>query len=127
MEDKRETFRYTYSAKEQEEVKQIREKYSAPAQKEPPLERLRRLDASATKAPTVVSLLVGIAGILLLGVGMSFTMVPGWEALFVPGIAIGLAGIAGVIAAYPIYTHMVKHRREQLAPEILRLTEELMQ
>ena len=126
MEEKNETFTYTYCAKEQEEIKRIRDKYAPPAKEETSMERLRRLDASATRGAAVVSLIVGILSALLLGVGMCCTMVPGWEAYFIPGVAVGVVGIIGVIAAYPIYTHMVKRKRAKLAPEILRLTDELM-
>ncbi len=126
MEEKNETFTYTYCAKEQEEIKRIRDKYTSPAKEETSMERLRRLDASATRGAAVVSLIVGILSALLLGVGMCCTMVPGWEAYFIPGVAVGVVGIIGVIAAYPIYTHMVKRKREKLAPEILRLSDELM-
>lgn len=126
MEEKKETFTYTYSAKEQEEIKKIRDKYAPPTKEETSMEQLRRLDESATKGATVVSLIVGIISALLLGVGMCCTMVPGWEQYFIPGIAIGVVGIIGVIAAYPIYNHMVKRKREKLAPEIMRLSDELM-
>ena len=126
MEKTNETFTYTYSAKEQEEIKKIRGKYTPPTKEETSMERLRRLDKSATKGAAVVSLIVGIASALLLGVGMCCTMVPGWEQYFIPGIAVGVVGIAGVIAAYPIYNHMVKRKREKLAPEIMRISEELM-
>ena len=125
MEEKKETFTYTYSAKEQEEIKKIREKYAPPTKEETTMEQLRRLDASATKGATIVSLIVGIISSLILGIGMCCTMV--WDGrLFIPGIVIGIVGIAGVIAAYPIYTHMVKRKRAKLAPEILRLSDELM-
>ena len=126
MEEKKETFTYTYSAKEQEEIKKIRDKYAPPTKEETSMEQLRRLDESATKGATVVSLIVGIISALLLGVGMCCTMVPGWEQYFIPGIAVGVVGLIGVIAAYPIYTHMVKRKREKLAPEIMRLSDELM-
>lgn len=126
MKEKNETFTYTYSAKEQEEIKRIREKYAPPTKEESSMEQLRRLDQSATKNATIVSLAVGLVSSLILGVGMCCTMVSGWEAFFIPGIVIGVVGIAGVIAAYPIYTHMVKRKREKLAPEIMRLSEELM-
>ena len=119
MEEKNETFTYTYCAKEQEEIKKIRDKYAPPAKEETSLEQLRRLDASATRGAAVVSLIVGILSALLLGVGM-------WEAYFIPGIAVGVVGLVGVIAAYPIYTHMVKRKRAKLAPEIMRLSDELM-
>ena len=126
MEEKKETFTYTYSAKEQEEIKKIRDKYAPPTKEETTMEQLRRLDESATKGATVVSLIVGIISALLLGVGMCCTMVPGWEQYFIPGIAVGVVGIIGVIAAYPIYNYMVKRKREKLAPKIMRLSDELM-
>ena len=125
MEEKAETFTYTYSAREQEEIRRIRDKYAPPTKEETSIEQLRRLDASATKGATVVSLIVGIISTLLLGVGMCCTMVWG-ETLFIPGVVIGIIGIAGVIAAYPIYNHMVKRKREKLAPEIMRLSDELL-
>ena len=126
MEEKKETFTYTYSAKEQEEIKKIRDKYAPSTREETSMEKLRRLDKSATKGATVVSMIVGILSTLILGVGMCCTMLPGWEQYFIPGIVIGVAGILGVIAAYPIYTHMVKRKRAKLAPEIMRLSDELM-
>ena len=119
MEEHKETFTYTYSAAQQEEVKRIREKYAPPAQAEDKMEQLRRLDKSVTRPGLIAALIVGIAGALILGFGMCCTMV--WaETLFVPGIVIGLIGILGVCAAYP------QRRREKLAPEIMRLTDELM-
>ncbi len=126
MEEKKETFTYTYSAKEQEEIKKIRDKYAPPTKEETSMEQLRRLDKSATKGATIVSLIVGIISALLLGVGMCCTMVPGWEQYFIPGIAVGVVGIIGILAAYPIYNHMVKRKREKLAPEIIRLSDKLM-
>ncbi len=126
MEEKKETFTYTYSAKEHEEIKHIRDKYAPPTKEETSMEQLRRLDASATKGATIVSLIVGIISALVLGIGMCCTMVPGWEQYFIPGIVVGVIGIIGVISAYPIYTHMVKRKRSKLAPEIMRLSDELM-
>ncbi len=123
--DNNNTFNYTYSAKEQEEIKRIREKYASPTKEETSMEQLRRMDESATRGAAIVSLIVGIAGALILGIGMCCTMVWG-DKLFVPGIIIGLVGIAGVCAAYPLYTLMVKKKRTELAPSILRLTDELM-
>ena len=127
MEEKSEAFTYTYSAKEQEEIKKIREKYTPPTpmKEKTSMEQLRRLDASATKGATVVSLATGIVSALIMGVGMCCTMVWG-NRLFVPGIVVGVIGIAGVIAAWPLYTQMVKRKRAKLAPEIIRLTDELM-
>ena len=121
MENK-ETFSYTYSAKEQEEIKKIREKY-VPKEADK-MEQLRRLDASVTQKGTVVSLVVGIVGALILGTGMSMCMV--WTELFVLGIIAGVIGIVVVSAAYPLYSYVTKKEREKIAPEIIRLTDELM-
>lgn len=123
MEDKKETFTYTYSASRQEEVRRIREKYVP--REEDKMERLRRLDRAAAKPGTIAALIVGIAGALIMGLGMCCTMV--WsEVLFIPGIVIGVVGIIGICAAYPLYLRITKRRRDRLAPEILRLTDELM-
>lgn len=126
MEEKKETFTYTYSAKEQEEIKKIRDKYAPSTKEESSIEQLRRLDKSATRGATVVSLIVGIISALIMGVGMCCTMLPGWERYFIPGVAVGVVGIIGMIAAYPVYNHMVKRKRAKLSPEIFKLSEELM-
>ena len=83
MESRKDTFEYTYSAKQQEEIRKIRQKYLPQEDK---MEQLRKLDRGATKKGTVLSVTVGIVGCLLLGVGMCCTMV--WmDRLFVPGIS----------------------------------------
>lgn len=125
MDENKETFTYTYSAAQQEELKRIREKYAPPTQEEDKMERLRRLDRSVTTPGTIVSLVVGIISALIMGAGMSCVMVWG-DTMFIPGIIIGVIGMLGVIAAYPLYVRITKKRREKLAPEILRLTDELM-
>ncbi|MBE6759439.1 MAG: hypothetical protein E7554_05035 [Ruminococcaceae bacterium] len=118
-----EIFTYSYSAKQQEEIKNIRKKYLPP--EEDKMELLRRLDASVTTPGTIASLAAGIIGTLILGVGMCCCMVWGgfW---FIPGIVIGLIGIMILAFAYPLYTKLTEKQRKKLAPEILRLTEELM-
>jgi hypothetical protein len=116
------TFQYTYSAKQQAEIQKIREKYVP--KEENKMDQLRRLDESATKPGTIAALALGIISTLVLGVGMCCTMV--WAGKwFVPGIVIGIIGLCGVGAAYPLYQAMTKKRRAKIAPEILRLTEEL--
>lgn len=118
-----ETFQYTYSARQQEEIKNIRKKYMAP--EEDKMEQLRRLDRSVTRKGTIVSLAVGIAGALIMGVGMCCTMV--WKGMwFIPGIVIGIVGIVMICCAYPLYNRIYKTERERIAPEIIRLTDELM-
>ena len=126
-------FSYTYSAGEQAEIKQIRDKYTRPTEVEDKMARLRRLDASVTNTAQAVALVFGIIGALILGFGMSLIMTdlanilgPLRDMAMVIGIVIGIVG--GVLAslAYPIYNVIVKAKRKKLAPEIIRLTDELM-
>lgn len=126
-------FQYTYSAKEQAELKRIREKYTAPTEAEDKMTRLRRLDASVTNTAQAVALVFGVIGALILGFGMSLCMTDIGAILgshsdmaMVIGIIVGVIG--GVLAslAYPIYNVIVKVKRKKLAPEIIRLTDELM-
>lgn len=120
--EEQEVFEYTYSASQQSEVQKIREKYLP--KEVTKLDQLRALDAGVTRRATAVSLIHGVLYALVLGLGMSCCMV--WAgSLFLPGIVIGCIGIAGVAATYPIYNLIVKQDREKIAPEILRLTEEL--
>ena len=129
----KEAFRYTYSAKEQEEIKAIRSKYDSTERSEDKMARLRRLDAGVTEKATAVSLVLGILGALILGSGMSLilTDLPKYLGLsgslsMVLGVAIGIVGIVLVCLAYPVYNSIVKKERERIAPEILRLTDELL-
>lgn len=126
-----EAFQFTYSAKEQEEIKNIRKKYLV--QEEDKMEQLRKLDRSVGQKATVISLVFGIVGALVLGTGMSLAMtdlgaVFGMSQMvaLVVGIIIGLCGMIPVGLAYPVYNKVLKKERERVAPEILRLSDELM-
>ena len=126
-------FQYTYSAKEQAELKRIRDKYTAPTETEDKMTRLRRLDASVTNTAQAIALVFGVIGTLILGLGMSLVMTELAESLGISGdaaMAIGIiVGIVGGVLAslaYPIYNAIVKAKRKKLAPEIIRLTDELI-
>lgn len=126
-------FTYTYSAKEQAELKRIREKYTSSTEVEDKMTRLRRLDASVTNTAQAVALVFGVIGTLILGLGMSLVMtdlaesfgISGNSAMML-GVIIGVVG--GILAglAYPIYHAIVKAKRKKFAPEIIRLVDELM-
>ena len=126
-------FTYTYSAREQAELKRIRDKYTAPTEAEDKMTRLRRLDASVTNTAQAVALVFGVLGTLILGFGMSLVMTELAEILGISGDAATVIGIlvgivGGILAslAYPIYNAIVRAKRKKLAPEIIRLTDELM-
>ena len=130
MENK-ESFEFTYSAKEQEEIKKIRNKYTVPEETEDKMAQLRRLDASVYSKATTAALVIGILGALVMGLGMSLVMTDIGAALgtilaMIVGVGIGVIGIVLICLAYPMYTHTLKKEREKIAPEIIRLTDELM-
>ena len=122
MEDKGKVFSYAYSAKQQEEINQIRQKYDAP--KEDKMEQLRRLDRSVENPPMIKALSTGILGALIMGAGMSGVMV-GTAAMFVPGIIVGVVGLAVASVAYPLYLKVLKKNREKKAPQIMALLNEI--
>lgn len=122
------TFKMTYSAQQQEEIDQIRQKY---APKEPDkMEQLRALDAGVEKKASATAIAVGVIGALILGLGMSLAMTDigaiFGAAAFIIGIITGLMGIAVLGCAYPLYHRTLKKEREKIAPEILKLTDELL-
>ncbi len=129
MSDKEKSFDYTYSAEQQEEIRAIRKKYAPP--EEDKMAQLRRLDAGAESKATTAALVTGILGALILGTGMSLIMTDIGRALgaygaLVAGIAVGMLGVALICLAYPVYNRTLRKVRARIAPEILRLTEELM-
>lgn len=98
------------------------------------MERLRKLDHSATQKAQAYSIALGVIGALLLGSGMSLFMTDlaqklGFIGYWVMalGIMIGLVGIVLVALAYPVYNLVLKKERARIAPQILQLTEELLQ
>ena len=130
MENK-EGFRYTYSASQQQEVEDIRKKYLP--REEDKMEQLRRLHGIPTKKAQVWAIAVGVIGALIMGTGMSLAMTEIGELLglyqdvaMLAGIVTGLAGMVLVALAYPLYNRVLKKQREKIAPEILRLSDELL-
>ena len=127
--DNENAFEYTYSAARQQEIEHIRKKYLP--KEEDKMEQLRKLHASATRKAQAASIAIGVVGALILGTGMSFIMTDLGAALgnlaMVIGILTGILGIIQVALAYPVYNRVLKRERQRIAPEILRLTDELMQ
>ena len=127
MENK-ERFSFTYSAAQQQEVEDIRKKYLP--KEEDKMEQLRKLHAIPTQKAQAASLAVGIIGALIMGTGMSFAMTDIGAALgslaMVIGIVIGIVGMVLIALAYPLYNRVLKKQREKIAPEILRLSDELL-
>ncbi len=131
MSENRETFNYSYSAINKEEVEAIRKKYLVNDEIEPDkMEQLRKLDAKVTNKSSVRALCAGVISALIMGLGMSLIMTDlgaslGLVTSMILGTITGIVGMAGVIVAYPLYKCVLKRERKKAAPQILKLTEEL--
>jgi len=117
------TFSYNYSAARNKEVESIRKKYMP--KEESKLKRLKRLDLHVQMAGTIESLCFGILGALVFGIGMCFFLdvfagAAWFSALFM------VIGTLIMIPAYPIYRRIALKTKAELAPEILRLSEEIL-
>ena len=122
------SFEYTYSAERQQEIEAICKKYLP--KEEDKMEQLRKLHAVPTQKAQAASIAVGVIGALILGTGMSLCMTNLGASLgvfaLILGAVIGIAGIVLVALAYPIFNKTLIREREKIAPEILKLSEELM-
>jgi len=116
------TFSYTYSAKENQEVLNIRKRYLP--QEESKLEELKRLDNLVQSSGVMEALCAGIGGALIFGLGMCLAMEVIGQMIWL-GVVLGLIGMAGMFFAYPVYRKLFEKAKKQYAPRILQLAEEL--
>ena len=110
-------FQYTYSASQNREVLQIRDAYLP--RNETKLEELIRLDSMVQTSGTTEALCAGIGGCQILGLGLYLSMK---NAMC---ILLGLAGLAGILLAYPVHRNAIKEAKKKYAPRILELAAEL--
>ena len=127
-------FNYTYSAKQRDEVRAIRKKYT-PIEPEDVdnITLLRNIDSEVTRKATVRALTTGVIGALLMGSGMSMLMTDisskagldsGISLLI--GIVIGMVGLIIMCVTYPLYNHILERERARVADEVIRLSDELL-
>ena len=105
------------------EAEKIREQYLEKGETD--LDRLRKLDRKVKRPAEIFAYIFGIAGALVLGVGMCLAMKVIGN-LMPLGIAIGCVGIAMVSVNYPIYESMLKSRKKKYAEQVLSLSDELL-
>ena len=119
------TFIYRYSAKENKEVQEIRQKYLP--REESKFEELKRLDYTVQNSGMMESLCAGIGGALVFGLGMCLAMqvIGSGVFLIALGVLLGIIGMGGMLAAYPVYRKVFDKTKQKLAPRILELTAEL--
>ena len=117
------TFYYNYSATRNKEVESIRKKYMP--HEEDKLTTLRKLDGRVQNAGIMESLCLGVIGALTFGIGMCFGLDVFAGASWLTILFMGI-GTLLMIPAYPIYRRIARKKKAELSPEILRLSEEIM-
>ena len=122
-------FRYSYSPKQNDEVQTIRDKYLP--QPESKLDELKALDRKVQKPANVFAYVFGSLSAIIMGAGMSLVMTDigtqlGLPETMIPGIVIGIAGLALAIINYPIHKGILASRKKKYAEQILALSEQLM-
>ncbi len=118
-------FKYTYYApteEERKEIESIKKQYSkSPEQSS--LERLRYLDKKVKNSPAIISLILGIVGTLIFGLGL--TMILEWNLIWW-GVAVAFIGLIPTICAYFAYNKIFSYLKEKYSQEILELSEQLL-
>lgn len=112
-------------------VEKIRTQYTEKEAGE--LDALRALDSKVKRPANVFGYTFGSIAAIVMGAGMSLIMTDIGTILGAPsdpamliGVPIGIVGMVLVCLAYPVYNRTVKKEREKIAPEIIRLADELM-
>ena len=120
--DQENAFCYTYSARDNQEVLEIRRKYLP--REETKLEELKRLDSLVRNSGVMESLIAGVGGCLIFGLGMCLAMEVIGHTVWL-GILLGMIGTAGMLAAYPVYRSAFARAKALHTPRILELTAQL--
>lgn len=127
--DQASVFSYTYSARDNQEVLRIRDKY-LPKQ-EDPLTTLKTLDARVKRPAEVFAYIFGSVDAIIMGTGMSLVMTDVGAYLGITqtmplGIAVGLVGMGLALLTYPLYKSILKGRKRKYAQQILELSENIL-
>lgn len=95
------------------------------------LDELRALDAQVKRPANIFGYVFGSIGAIIMGAGMSLIMTDISETLgiadpMVPGIIVGVVGLAMAIANYPLYKMILSKRKDAYASEILALSDKII-
>ena len=117
-------FKYTaLTEEERKEIDSIRRQYVPQDHVESKIERLRRLDAIVKNTALIWSLVFGVVGALIFGLGL--TMILEWS-IWLWGIVLMVIGSVPMAIAYPVYKLALNKGKAKYGDEILRLSEELL-
>lgn len=107
-------------------VEKIRSQYTE--QEHTELDALKALDAKVKKPANAFGYIYGSIGAIVMGSGMSLVMTDigakiGMTATMVPGIVVGVVGLAMSCTTYPIYKKILNSRKKKYAGKIMELSD----
>ncbi len=111
-------------------VQKIRTQYMEKESSE--LDALRELDKKVKRPANTFAYAFGSISAVVMGAGMSLVMtdigdVVGISNPMIPGIIIGVVGMAMVISNYPIFKRILGNRRKKYAAQIIELSDNLIE
>ena len=111
-------------------VQKIRSEYTEKQHTE--LDALKTLDAKVKRPANVFGYAYGSIGAVVMGAGMSLVMTDigtmiGMTKTMFSGVAVGIVGMGMALTTYPIYKKILSKRRAKFAPQILKISENLVQ
>ena len=110
-------------------VQKIRTQYTEKQHTE--LDALKALDAKVKRPANIFAYTYGSVSAIVMGAGMSLVMTDigatiGLASAMVPGIVIGVVGMGMALSTYPIYKKILGSSKKKYAPEIMKLSERIM-
>lgn len=112
-------------------VQKIRTQYMAKDNSVKDIDALRKLDAEVKRPAKIFGYVFGSIGAIIMGAGMSLVMTDigasiGISDPLIPGIVVGVIGMAMALVNYPIYESILSSRREKYTDRILKLSDKIM-
>lgn len=110
-------------------VRKIRTQYTEKQHTE--LDELKALDRKVRKPAKIFAYIFGSVSALIMGAGMSLVMTDIGETIGVsdpmlPGIVVGVIGMAMAIVNYPIYKKILGSRKKKFASKIIAISDKIM-
>lgn len=110
-------------------VQKIRTQYTEPEHTE--LDELKALDKQVKAPAKGFAYIFGTVAALVLGAGMSLVMTDigatlGLASPMIPGVALGLVGLAMALVNYPLYTKLLAGRQQKFAARIIALSDTIL-
>ena len=110
-------------------VQKIRTQYTERQATE--LDALRELDAKVKRPANIFAYIFGSISAIIMGAGMSLVMTDigatvGVAEPMLPGIVIGIVGMAMALINYPVYKGILTSRKKKYADQIMKLSDKIM-